>query len=138
MEGSTVMFLQSQRLLNLCWTRLVIKHRTIMEPSCGEGEFIIEIIRRLKQSSLTFGFNLNEAYHKSVFASDIDAVKIAVCTNRIKTEFPEIIHPEQNLFVEDYLLSSHKPVDIIMGNPPYIRYEETIEPTCMFLSSKNH
>lgn len=97
---------------------------SIMEPSCGEGEFIIEIIRRLKQSSLTFGFNLNEAYHKSVFASDIDAVKIAVCTNRIKTEFPEIIHPEQNLFVEDYLLSSHKPVDIIMGNPPYIRYEE--------------
>lgn len=100
---------------------------SIMEPSCGEGEFIIEIIRRLKQSSLTFGFNLDEAYHKSVFASDIDADKITVCINRIKTEFPEIKHPEQNFFVEDYLLCSHKPVDIIIGNPPYIRYEEIPE-----------
>lgn len=100
---------------------------SIMEPSCGEGEFLIDIIRRLKQSSLGFDFNLNEAYHKCVFASDIDAGKIAVCANRIKSEFPEIEHPEQNLFVEDYLLSSHKPVDIIIGNPPYIRYEEIPE-----------
>lgn len=100
---------------------------SIMEPSCGEGEFIIEIIRRLKQSSLVFDFNLDEAYHKSVFASDIDAGKIAVCTNCIKSEFPEIEHPEQNLFVEDYLLCSHPPVDIIIGNPPYIRYEEIPE-----------
>ena len=97
---------------------------SIMEPSCGEGEFIIEIIRRLKQSSLAFDFDLNEAYHRSVFASDIDADKITVCSNRIKAEFPEIEHPELNLFIEDYLLCSHPPVDIIIGNPPYIRYEE--------------
>ena len=100
---------------------------SIMEPSCGEGEFIIEIIRRLKQSSLAFDFDLNEAYHRSVFASDIDADKITVCANRIKAEFPEIEHPELNLFIEDYLLCSHPPVDIIIGNPPYIRYEEIPE-----------
>ncbi len=97
---------------------------SIMEPSCGEGEFVVEIVKRLKQSSVLWGFDLNQAYHKCVSASDIDRRKVEICVQRISCEAPEIEHPEQNIHAEDYLLSAHPDCDIIVGNPPYIRYEE--------------
>lgn len=97
---------------------------SIMEPSCGNGEFLMEIVHRLKLSSITFGFDLDDAYKRCVYASDIDAEKVAVCSKRISAAFPDIEHPETKITVEDYLLSNHKCVDIIVGNPPYIRYEE--------------
>lgn len=56
---------------------------SIMEPSCGEGEFVVEIVKRLKKSSVLWGFDLNKAYHKCVTASDIDRRKVEVCIRRI-------------------------------------------------------
>lgn len=97
---------------------------SIMEPSCGEGNFLMPVIQRLAQSADTFGFDLNEAFHKCVFAFDIDPEKVNTCIQHIKANFPEIIHPEQNIIAEDYLLNTHPCVDIVVGNPPYIRYEE--------------
>ena len=49
---------------------------SIMEPSCGEGEFIISIITRLAESASRYGFDLNEAYHRNVNASDLDGIKV--------------------------------------------------------------
>lgn len=100
---------------------------SIMEPSCGEGEFVLEIVRRLKKSSEIFGFDLNDAFQRCVSASDIDEEKIKICIQRLAEEIPEIAHPERKLFVEDYLLAAHPQVDIVVGNPPYIRYEEIPE-----------
>lgn len=97
---------------------------SIVEPSCGEGEFIVEIVKRLKQSSQTFHFDLNEAFHKCVSAYDIDPQKVEICRKRIHSEAPEIEHIERNIHSEDYLLCSQQNVDIVVGNPPYIRYEE--------------
>lgn len=96
----------------------------IFEPSCGNGAFVFEIISRLKASSITFGFDFNTAYHKNVLACDIDPAKIAECILRISTAFPELHNIEDNILCEDFLLSSHGYFDIIVGNPPYIRYEE--------------
>lgn len=100
---------------------------SITEPSCGEGEFIISIIARLAESAYRFGFDLNEAYHRSVNASDLDGTKVLRCIERIKEAFPEIKNPGIKIIVEDYLLTEHTPVDIIIGNPPYIRYEQIPE-----------
>lgn len=97
---------------------------SIMEPSCGEGEFIISIIARLAESASRFGFDINEAYHRNVNASDLDETKVLRCTERIKEAFPEIKNPGIKIIVEDYLLAEHAPVDIVIGNPPYIRYEQ--------------
>lgn len=100
---------------------------SIMEPSCGEGEFIISIIARLAESASRFGFDLNEAYHRNVNASDLDGMKVLRCIERIKEAFPEIENPGIKIIVEDYLLAEHAPVDIVIGNPPYIRYEQIPE-----------
>lgn len=100
---------------------------SVMEPSCGDGEFLVEIVHRLQLSSERFGFDLNEAYHSCIHASDIDATKIKKCLNRLNTLFPSIIHPEENIKTEDYLLNDQPMVDIVVGNPPYIRYEQIPE-----------
>lgn len=100
---------------------------SITEPSCGEGEFIIEIIHRLAASSAKYGFDLNDAFHKNVSASDIDGRKVLVCIERINKYFPEIKNPGLRIVIEDYLLTAHAPVDIVIGNPPYIRYEQIPE-----------
>lgn len=97
---------------------------SIMEPSCGDGEFLVEIVHRLQLSAWRFGFDLNNAYHTCVHASDIDATKIKKCLDRLNALFPAIIHPEKNIKVEDYLLNDQPQVDIVVGNPPYIRYEQ--------------
>lgn len=98
---------------------------SIMEPSCGNGEFMVAIIHRLKESAFRYNFDLNDAYHNHVFASDIDGEKVSCCIKRIKDEFPEIINPETSVSVEDFLLANHdRQVDIVIGNPPYIRYEQ--------------
>lgn len=98
---------------------------SIMEPSCGKGEFIMHIIHRLKESALRYDFDFNDAYHNHVFASDIDGEKVSCCIKRIKAEFPEIINPELSISTEDFLLANHgRQVDIVIGNPPYIRYEQ--------------
>lgn len=100
---------------------------SIIEPSCGEGEFIISIITRLAESSSRFGFDFNEAYHRNVNASDLDGTKVLRCIERIKEAFPEIKNPGIKIIVEDYLLAEHDSVDIVIGNPPYIRYEQIPE-----------
>ncbi len=111
---------------------------SINEPSCGEGEFLIEIIKRLAASAAQYGFDLNTAFHKQVSASDIDAQKVLFCIERIKREFPEIKNPGMRIFVEDYLLMSHEAVDIVVGNPPYIRYEQIPEEKLQVYKQRFH
>ena len=97
---------------------------SIMEPSCGEGEFIIEILHRLKSSSTKYGFSFNEAFHRKVSASDIDDRKISVCIQHLMESFPELTDAAERIYSEDFLLATHEGVNIIVGNPPYIRYEQ--------------
>ncbi|MGN0845759.1 MAG: Eco57I restriction-modification methylase domain-containing protein [Kiritimatiellia bacterium] len=97
---------------------------SIMEPACGEGGFLMEILRRLQASAHERGFDFNEAFHRNVLAVDIDGRKIDSCLHRISRDYPGVVNPERNILVQDYLLSPHPKVDVVVGNPPYIRYEE--------------
>mgnify|MGYP002727723848 FL=1 len=56
---------------------------SVLEPSCGEGEFVIEIVRRLQESSRRFDFDFEEAFIGNVFAYDIDEAKISSCLGRL-------------------------------------------------------
>ena len=49
----------------------------ILEPSCGEGEFVEEIAKRLITSSHLHGFDAVEAFDKNVRAFDIDKEKVS-------------------------------------------------------------
>lgn len=101
-----------------------LRDTSILEPSCGEGEFVIEILRRLRESSLRFGFDFQTAYRNNVFAFDIDEAKIASCRSRITEQgFPLLSN--DNIRQGDFLAASNiRLFDIVVGNPPYIRYEQ--------------
>lgn len=60
-----------------------LSQTSILEPSCGEGEFVVEIVRRLLESSRRFGFDFSTALQSNVFAYDIDEAKIAACRSRV-------------------------------------------------------
>lgn len=96
---------------------------SILEPSCGEGEFIIEIVRRLRESARNYHFVFEDAFLRNVFAYDIDEAKIASCRDRlaeIGCSFPL----ESNIRKADFLTENIRSFDVVVGNPPYIRYEQ--------------
>ena len=98
-----------------------LRQTRILEPSCGEGEFVVEIVNRLILSALRFSFDANEAFRRNVRAYDIDTEKITKCRARI--EAMGIISYEECICVSDFLKMGMEKTDIVVGNPPYIRYE---------------
>lgn len=94
-----------------------------LEPSCGEGEFVIEIFRRLLESSRRFGFDFSTAFQSNVFAYDIDEAKIASSRYRI-AELGLSVPLDGNIRQADFLSADIRSFDVVVGNPPYIRYEQ--------------
>jgi len=99
---------------------------SILEPSCGEGAFLIEIVRRLRQSSINFRFDFQTAFEQNVFGYDIDPIKIECCIENLTKEGINI-NENTHIFCADILLCNISKFDIIVGNPPYIRYEQIPE-----------
>lgn len=98
----------------------------ILEPSCGEGEFIEEIAHRLLLSGKKYEFDAEAVFQNNVYAYDIDAEKVEKCRERIKKlGFKDT---ERNICVADFLKVRLIETDIVIGNPPYIRYENIPEP----------
>lgn len=100
---------------------------SVLEPSCGNGEFLIEMLRRFSASAKQYGFSLAETVSKCFAACELDTKKVAACIERIKQEFPAItdfsfIH--QGDFLE---MNSDRMFDVVVGNPPYVRYENLTE-----------
>lgn len=99
---------------------------SIMEPSCGDGEFLMEIVARLRESSEKFGFDFSSAFQKNVFAYDIDSDKIDRCKERL-LNMGISFDVSKNVIAADFLLSDIPIVDCVVGNPPYVRYEQIPE-----------
>lgn len=98
-----------------------LSHVGILEPSCGDGEFVVEIARRLLMSSERFGFDATDAFNRNVRAYDIDAAKVEKCRQRIVSM--AIVPTSQSVKAEDFLRAPIEKTDIVVGNPPYVRYE---------------
>ena len=93
---------------------------SILEPSCGEGEFVTEIAKRLMISAVNFNFDAETAFRRNVHAYDIDADKVEVCRDRLRQLGYKAV---ENIKVADFLIANTEKTDIVVGNPPYIRYE---------------
>ena len=100
---------------------------TILEPSCGEGEFLVEIQHRLVISAKRYNFDPVTIFKKNVFACDLDKDKVSRSLIRLQSNMPQASY-FPNIKCGDFLLSDWKiDFDIIIGNPPYIRYENIPE-----------
>lgn len=94
----------------------------VLEPSFGHGDFLIEIQNRLIQSAKIFNFDASEIMSKNIYGCEIDKAKYDKCIYSLRLGMPNFI--PLNLKIEDFLFSLwDTQFDFIIGNPPYIRYE---------------
>lgn len=94
----------------------------LLEPSFGHGDFLIEIQRRIIQSAGKFNFNASAIMSDNIYGSEIDGDKYNTCIETLKLTMPDFV--PSKLKNEDFLFSTwDTKFDFIIGNPPYIRYE---------------
>jgi len=101
----------------------------ILEPAAGAGSFAREILKRLFDSSLLYGFSFIEALESNICfveLSKINYTELIFQLNKtvnslgIKYDFSK----SRVLLNDDFLaINFDRQFDCIVGNPPYVRHE---------------
>jgi hypothetical protein len=107
-----------------------------VEPAAGEGAFLVRMVRRLLASLQLHGRSIDEA-RRALLAYELDSEASAWTRELIAKELVaagiagrEAERTAAGWIIEgDYLLSSTSAprADVIVGNPPYIRYDDLPE-----------
>lgn len=100
----------------------------VLEPAAGEGAFFLSCIDRLFQSSQKFKFDFVK-HLNNLTAIELDehrCLSLRQKTSQLLISLG-IINPSRILSIiirrEDYLLSDLSSYDLIIGNPPYVRWD---------------
>ena len=115
-------------MLDMCGFRADVDLRNIciLEPSAGEGVFALEILRRLYTSSEQFAFSFEQALCNLLFV-ELDHATAQKLIASISSFFDQIGLPydaNNVVFNGDFLTySSKRQFDIVIGNPPYLRWD---------------
>jgi len=104
----------------------------LLEPSCGEGAFLIHAVERLLKSSKLFKVSSKDL-SAAILAFDIDTEHVAesrrkvadlVCQHGVSQD-EAVRLAEEWVRQGDFLLGADPGrFDVVVGNPPYIRIEE--------------
>jgi adenine-specific DNA-methyltransferase len=106
---------------------------SVVEPSAGEGAFLVPMIQRLLASLAIHGRELSDA-RASIRAYELDGEAAAHAISLVASEL--VAHgaspseaqdlAEGWVITGDYLLESPRDrrADLVVGNPPYIRYDD--------------
>ncbi len=107
--------------------------RYVVEPSAGEGAFLVPMIRRLIASLALHDRSLADA-REAIRAYELDADSARRAREVVERELRQSGADageaqelaERWVGVGDYLLTSPRDrrADFVVGNPPYIRYDE--------------
>lgn len=101
----------------------------IIEPSCGDGAFLVKIVDRLCASAISRGKFESDVLAKCIRAFDIDPIAVSKSRAVVRDSlianglFPEAAENMAELWVReaDFLLSDSFRARWVVGNPPYIR-----------------
>jgi type I restriction-modification system DNA methylase subunit len=124
-------FIVSKILDDVGYNSPKILGKTIIDPACGDGRFLSEIVKRIIKFSLENDLQKNL---ECVYGWDIDEIAIMECrknlNNLIKDKNIDI---QWNINVINSIKKYEKPdlfvfsitqkFDFIVGNPPYIRIQ---------------
>jgi hypothetical protein len=101
----------------------------IIEPSCGQGAFLLPIVKRLLSSAKSFDRDFAELMD-SVCAFELNSKSLERCRTALMSLLEEtgvgksqaVSLLDTWLIEEDYLLyDTFHSADFVVGNPPYIR-----------------
>ena len=94
--------------------------KKILEPSSGDGNFIISLIKEMKLSSLKKKQIENRLYSIEIIKSEYNKT-----VNRLKDYKINLNHHLNMDFFDFYKECENKKIkfDAIIGNPPFIRYQ---------------
>lgn len=108
----------------------------LVEPAAGEGAFLLPVVRRLVSSIRTHGRTWADA-KGAILAYELDRDAAAWARQLVVGQLTASDVPRRDaiglarrwVVNADYLLSSPTapPADVIVGNPPYIRYDDIPE-----------
>lgn len=96
----------------------------ILEPSYGDGAFLKSVIDTLKGKNYEFS-----QISKFLYGIEIDKDEYSLVNSSILNKYKIKLN---NLFNEDFFkwsLENKREFDVILGNPPFIRYQNFPEPS---------
>jgi len=124
----TPSFIVKKILDDIHYTHSKILEKKILDPACGDGRFLIEIVKRIIQFSSKENLEENLA---QIYAWDINSEAIALCKENLNflikdfdfemdwnIEQKNSIHLIEKIHKQDF-----QKFDFIVGNPPYVRIQ---------------
>ncbi len=139
----TPSFIVTKILDEVGFTSTDILGKKVLDPACGDGRFLVEVVRRILSMSPPDEIEKNLA---CVYGWDIDENAVEEC----KRNLNRIVHPlgirvEWNVTVKNALyqlphlglfsIESPELFDFIVGNPPYIRIQHLKETDRKFMQN---
>ena len=101
--------------------------KRVLENSFGEGNFLVEIVRRYildaKRKNYT-DIQIVKALERDSYGYEIDSASYEKCIERLeqlRMAF-NVSNVKWQLYCEDFLGAKLEKYDFIIGNPPYITY----------------
>ncbi len=113
----------------------------VLDPGTGDGNFIVSVVRRYLKYWSKQGdkdvVSLNENLQELFVGIDVDILKLDQAKERLNETYLSIVgsnsYPDWSLHhqdflrwnsgVDSYFSESVECFDLVIGNPPYVRYE---------------
>lgn len=113
--------------------------KRVAENSCGDGNILCEIVRRYIIDGINKKYPLEKIKKNleyNIWAAEIDKSHIEICIHRLNVIAMEygISNVKWNIFEGDFLKQNiENEFDFVIGNPPYISYQELDKETRRFI-----
>lgn len=109
--------------------------KTVIDNACGNGNFLIEVVRRFITDAVTQGINkkrIRIALQKCIYGCDLDAKCVTSCIenlDRIALDFGYTNIKWKVFQCDGLCYDENFKFDYVVGNPPYISYLDLDEKT---------
>lgn len=117
-------------MLDLAGYKDALLGKRILENCCGDGQFLVQIVKRYIEAALREGYSNREiakGLETDIFAYEIDEVLVNKCKERLNAIVYKYDLEAINWHIgcKDYLSQEVcGAFDFIVGNPPYIAYQD--------------
>lgn len=128
-----------QKLLDYIGYRNNLYNKKVAENSCGDGNILIEIVKRYILDGISVGLPIADiklGLERDIYAAEIDQAHIDNCTDKLNAlvSVYGITQVNWNIYNGDFLkLNLVDEFDYVIGNPPYITYKEISDENRVFL-----